>query len=90
MISDFIEEHNGYLRLAPEEHAIAKLAHPNLPMEARIVFKFGAQGDGYWNSDHFISQVENTIKIAEFKYPASDNDLLIKVQAIVPMLITLL
>ena len=75
MVSDFIEEHNGYLRLAPEEHAIAKLAHPNLPMEARIIFKFGAQGDGYWNSDHFIAQVEDAIKIAEFKYPASDNDL---------------
>ena len=30
MVSDFIEEHNGYLRMAPEEHAIAKLAHPNL------------------------------------------------------------
>lgn len=51
------------------------MAHPNLPIEARIVFKFGAQSDGYWNSDHFISQVENVIKIAECKYPASDNDL---------------
>ena len=75
MVSDFIEEHNGYLRLAPEEHAIAKLAHANLPKETRVVFKFGAQGDGYWNNDHFIAQVENAIKIAEFKYPASDNDL---------------
>ena len=53
---------------------LAKLAHPNLSIEARVVFKFGAQGDGYWNSDHFIAQVENAIKIAEFKYPASDND----------------
>ena len=75
MVSDFIEEHNGFLRLAPEEHAIAKLAHPNLPMEARIIFKFGALGDGYWNSDHFIAQVEDAIKIAEFKYPASHNNL---------------
>ena len=56
--SIYDKEHNGYLRLAAEEHAIAKLAHPNLPIEARAVFKFGAQGDGYWNNDHFIAQVE--------------------------------
>ena len=43
-------------------------------MEARIIFKFGALGDGYWNSDRFISQVEDAIKIAEFKYPASRNN----------------
>ena len=83
MVNDFIEEHNSYLRLAPEEHAIAKLAHPNLPMKARIIFKFGALGDGYWNSDHFIAHVEDAIKIAEFKYPALHNYISIKVLAIV-------
>ena len=63
------------VRLAPIEHTIAKLAHPYLPKESIVVLKFRAQGDGYWNSNHFIAQLENAIKIAKFKYPASDNDL---------------
>lgn len=51
MISDFIDEHNGFLRLTPQEHEEAKNLHPNLPMVARVVFKFGALGQGYWNSE---------------------------------------
>lgn len=75
MVSDFIDEHSGFLCLSSEEHELAKLSQPNLPQTARILFKFGAQGDGYWNNEHFISQVETAIKIAEFKYPPSDNTL---------------
>ena len=46
MISDFIDEHGGYLHLSPE-HEIAKFTKPDLPNKVRIVFKFGAKGDGY-------------------------------------------
>ena len=52
---------------------MAKLSRPDLPTAARVFFKFGAQGDGYWNNEHFISQVNTAIKIAEFKYPATSN-----------------
>ena len=47
MISNFIEEHGGYLQLAPGEHEIAKVSMPDLPQKACVIFKFGAQGDGY-------------------------------------------
>ena len=73
MVSDFIDEHCGYLRLTPEEEEVAKLSQPDLPVSARVIFRFGAQGDGYWNNEHFISQVITAIKIAEFKYPATNN-----------------
>ena len=73
MVSDFIDEHSGFLRLTSQEHELTKVSQPSLPASARIIFKFGAQGDGYWNSEHFVSQVETAIKIAEFKYPPSDN-----------------
>ena len=73
MVSDFIDEHGGYLCLNPEEQEVAKLSQPDLPSAARVLFKFGAQGDGYWNNEHFISQVSTAIKIAEFKYPPSNN-----------------
>ena len=46
---------------------------PNIPASARIIFKFGAQGDAYWNNKIFISQINTAIKIAEFKYPPMNN-----------------
>ena len=75
MVSDFIDEHAGYLHLSPEEHEIAKLSMPDIPDKARIVFKFGAQGDGYWNNELFIAQVKTAMSIAEFKYPKTHNTL---------------
>ena len=76
MVSDFIDEHSGFLRLSSEEQQLARLSQPNLSDTARVIFKFGAQGDGYWNSEHFIAQVDKAMKIAEFKYPSTDNILL--------------
>ena len=62
MVSDFIDEHSGYLCLSPEDQEVAKISHADLPAAARTIFKFGAQGDGYWNIDHFLSQVNTAIK----------------------------
>ena len=34
---------------------------------ARVIIKFGAQGEGYWNNDElFIKQVKVVMSIAEF------------------------
>ena len=73
MISDFIEEHGGYMQLAPDEHEIAKVSMPDLPQKAHVIFKFGAQGDGYWNNELFIKQVKVAMNIAEYKYPKNQN-----------------
>ena len=53
-VSDFIDEYCGFLQVSSEEHELAKLCDPDIPKEARIIFKFGAQGDDYWNNEHFI------------------------------------
>ena len=63
MVSDFIEKHNGYLR-APES------APDDIPEKACVLLEYGAEKDGYWNSDRFVKNVEDTVKIAEYKYPA--------------------
>jgi len=76
MVDDFIDEHHGFLRLTSEEHELAKLLHPGLPIAARVIFKFGTQGQGYWNNEQFITQVELALKIPEFKNPPSNNTLL--------------
>ena len=75
MVSDFIEEHNGYLRLSDEEFDGAKESHPELWKEARRVLKLGAEHEGYWDSEKFLTQVDHSITIAEIKYPKESHSL---------------
>lgn len=70
MVSDFIEQHDGYLRL-PEFQA----EHAGLPSSARVLLEYGAEKEGYWNSERFIKNVKDAVKIAEFKYPPRRNTL---------------
>ena len=41
MVSDFIDEHNGYLALSDAEYEEARSSHPNLWKEARFILKYG-------------------------------------------------
>lgn len=70
MVSDFIEQHDGFLRL-PEFQA----RHADLPSTARVLLEYGAEKEGYWNSERFINNVKDALKIAAFKYPARRNTL---------------
>ena len=71
MVSDFIDEHNGYLAFTDAEYEQGKQTYPDLQQQARKLLKYGAEFEGYWNSDKFLEQVEAAIKIAKVKY-ASD------------------
>ena len=51
MVSDFIDEHGGYLHLSPEEHEMVEVNKPDISNRARVVLEFCAQIDGYWNSE---------------------------------------
>ena len=72
MVSDFITEHDGFLALTDEEHECAKAKYPAIPQSARVLFKYGAQSEGYWNCEKFLIQVENAAQIAEIKYPKEE------------------
>ena len=66
MVSDFIDEFNGFLR----QEAEAALKHDrNHPVNARVILKHGAQLEGYWDSNKFMAQVKQACTIAEYKYP---------------------
>lgn len=54
MVSDFIEEHNGFLQLS-EEHKLACVSNPNFPKAARVLLEYGAATEGYWTSDKFMA-----------------------------------
>ena len=69
MVSDFVEEFNGLLRLTDEEFERGKLMYPDLKKKARVLLKYGVESEGYWNSEKFIKQVEDVIKIVNVKYP---------------------
>ena len=70
MVSDFIDELNGYLRLTNEELERAKVKYgANFQKEARMLLEYGESKEGYWTSDKFLSQMDHAVKIAEIKYP---------------------
>ena len=68
MVSDFIEQHNGYLRLTDAEFAVAKTADPDIVQTAR---EYGTERERYWTSEKFMENVKNAVKIAKHKYPTS-------------------
>ena len=71
MVSEFIEEKDGYLALSDEQYefevTIVVMVFRSLPLPSwrseRTV--------GYWNDDRFMEQVAKALKIAEVKYPSS-------------------
>jgi len=74
MVSDFVDEYNGLLSLTDEEFEQGQLEYPNLKLKACTLLKYGADGEGFWNSDKFIAQVEDAIKIVKVKYPGQFYD----------------
>ena len=51
MVSDFIDERNGYLRLTDDEFEIAKATHPSLRRQAREFLEYGKEHEGYWTAE---------------------------------------
>lgn len=51
MVSDFIDEKNGYLALTQEEYDKAKTNNPRIWMHARVLLEYGETKEGYWTSD---------------------------------------
>ena len=69
MVSDFIEEHNGYLHLSHEEYERSKQAFPRLKKYARSYLEYGENKEGYWTSEKFMAQIKDAAQIVEMKYP---------------------
>ena len=69
MVLDFIDEYNGYLRLANKEYRQAAGRVDGLQREARAFLEYGKEHEGYWTAKKFLGQLENAIKIAKVKYP---------------------
>ena len=46
MVSDFIDDYNGHLRLTTEEHTEGLLKIPNLKLQARAFLEHGENKEG--------------------------------------------
>ena len=73
MVSDFVDQHCGYLQLTDREHAAAKATDPDFPKAARVLLEYGADKESYWTSEKFMANIEGAARIAEFKYPSDKN-----------------
>ena len=60
MVSDFIDEHNGYLQLTNEEYDASIIANPGLKKCAHL--EYGENREGYWTSEKFMAQIQVAAK----------------------------
>ena len=75
MVSEFIDERNGYLHLTEEEYQKELETDSNAKLvawEFREFLEYCEAREGYWTSDKFMHQIEKGYKIAEIKYPSSN------------------
>ena len=72
MVSDFVDEHNGFLALNDSEYEAAKASNPRIRKYAREFLEYGESKEGYWTRDRFIAQMNRAVEISEIKYPKED------------------
>ena len=55
MVSDFIDEHSGFLARNDEEYERAKAANPYVKKYAREFLEYGESKEGYWTFTNKMS-----------------------------------
>lgn len=72
MVSDFVDQINGYLALTDDEFEEANAKDLTITQKARQTLEYGESREGYWSCDKFMLQIEVAVKIANIKYPKSE------------------
>lgn len=75
MVSDFVTEYDGLLKLSDEEFESARKTIPLISKEAREILRFGAANEGYWTNEKFLDQIKKVIPIAKVKFPKESHTL---------------
>ena len=82
MVSDFVDEHDGYLRLTDEQFAVAKVDNPTIAQTARVTFLYGSEREGYWTGEKFMKQMA-TLPVSSTRHtPTRSSSSLIRAAAI--------
>ena len=69
MVSDFVDQHNGYLKLTDAEFVAARWADRHAVQSARVLLEYGVEREGCWTSEKFMANVKNAMKIAKIQIP---------------------
>ena len=57
MISDFIDEHQGFLALIEEEYYTVKQSNPAIKQYAHEILEYGGSHEGYWTRDNSLLKI---------------------------------
>ena len=71
MVSEFIEEKDGYLALSDEQYELEVGSGGGVEKSACALLEIGENREGYWTGELFMEQVAKAVPIAEVKYPTS-------------------
>ena len=63
MVSDFIEERDGFLALPDEMYATLSKEDSSLKQAAQVVFEYGKAKEGYWGNDLLMEQMEVAVQV---------------------------
>ena len=72
MVSDFVDERNGYLALTNEEFDRLSQTNPDIKKQARCLLLYGESKEGYWTSENFLEQMKHAVAIANVRYPKEE------------------
>ena len=67
MVSDFVDERNGYLALTNEEFDRLLQTNPDIKKQARCLLLYGESKEGYWTSENFLEQMKHAVAIANVR-----------------------
>ena len=70
MVSDFIDEYDGYLRLTDAQFDLSRADNSAISQSVRVVFEYGSERGGYWTGERFMEQMVTACDIATIKYPS--------------------
>ena len=76
MVSDFVDNFNGFLGFTDEEYVALPAPHRHLPQRARMTLELGVNREGFWRRENVMAQLRTAVKIAELKYSPQFFDLL--------------
>ena len=63
MVSNFIDEKNGYLPLTKDEYDRGKCADPPSKTQAGVFLEYGESKEGYWASERFMKKIKMAFKL---------------------------
>ena len=72
MVLDFISENHGYFQLMKEEYDEVKQSNPRLCKHAHETLEYGDWKEGYWTSERLMTQIRETTRITDVKYPREE------------------